>query len=363
MHDFAYNALPGRVVFGAGAVARVGDELTALGGQRVLIITTGSNRKRAESISQALGDRSAGVYDDALPHVPIEQAEAARETAKTMGADSLISIGGGSPVGLAKAIAHALDIPTIAVPTTYSGSEMTSLVGMTRDGVKRTVSGPAILPKTVIYDPELTYDLPPGATAATGMNAVAHCVEATYVSSANPVSTILAETGLRALASGLPAAVRDGRDAAARDDALYGAYLAGAALGATGIAIHHKVCHVLGGSFGIAHGDANAIMLSQAVKYNAEAAAGPIAGIARALGASESAGDDRAAQSAAPFLYDFAASMGAPVSLKAVGLPHEALDKAAEISVELITDNPRPVDYESVRDLLEDAWAGTRPGA
>ncbi len=150
MHDFVYNALPGRVVFAIGASDRVGQELEHLGGRHALILTSGSNRAHAESAAAALGDRSVGVYEDAKAHVPIEQAEAAREAARALKADTLISIGGGSPIGLAKAIAHELEIPMIAVPTTYSGSEMTSLVGITRDGVKRTVDGPAILPRTVI---------------------------------------------------------------------------------------------------------------------------------------------------------------------------------------------------------------------
>jgi len=362
MYDFVYNALPGRVVFAIGAAGQIASELELLGARHALVITSGSNRAHAETVAGSLADRSAGIYEDAKAHVPIEQAEAAREAARELKADALISIGGGSPIGLAKAIAHELKIPMIAVPTTYSGSEMTSLVGITRDGVKRTVASPAILPKTVIYDPALTYAVPAAATAATGMNAIAHCVEATYVSSANPVSTLLAETGLRALAKGLPAAVRDGSNVQARSDALYGAYLAGAALGATGIAIHHKVCHVLGGTFGIGHGDANAIMLPQAVHFNAAAARGPIAGVARALGASDSASEDKAAAAAAPFLFDFVADMGAPTSLESVGLPHDALDEAARISIELINDNPRPVDYEGVRALLEDAWTGQRPG-
>jgi alcohol dehydrogenase class IV len=361
MHDFAYNAMPGRIVFRAGAHADIGDELARLKVEHAMITTSPGNRATAEWVAAHLGDRCVGLYDDAAAHVPIEQAEAACRWAREKGADSVVSIGGGSPIGLAKAVAHEIGIPIIAVPTTYSGSEMTGLVGVTRDGVKRTVAGPAILPKTVIYDSALTLALPPGATAATGMNAIAHCIEALYVPAANPVSSTLAEAGLSALVQGLPGAVAKGDDAEARDRALYGAYLAGAALGATGIAIHHKVCHALGGSFGVSHGDANAIILPQAVAFNAQAAAGPIAAAARAMGASDDLSDE-AAGAAAPFLFDFVAGIGAPNSLRAVGFAESALDDAARIAMELINDNPRPVDYQSVRALLDDAWHGRRPG-
>lgn len=362
MPDFVYNAMPGRVVFRVGASADIGDELERLGSARTMITTSRGNRATSEGVAAGLGPRCMGLYEDAKAHVPVEQAEAASQWAREHDVDSVVSIGGGSPIGLAKAIAHETGIPIIAVPTTYSGSEMTGLVGVTRDGVKRTVAGPAILPKTVIYDPALTYAVPPGATATTGMNAIAHCVEALYVPAANPVSSLLAEAGLSALIRGLPAAVRDGEDAEARGLALYGAYLAGAALGATGIALHHKVCHALGGSFGVAHGDANAIILPQAVAFNAAAARVPIAAAARAMGASDNASDDAAASTAAPFLFDFVANMGAPTSLESVGLDHGALDDAARIAMELINDNPRPVDYQGVRALLEDAWVGQRPG-
>ncbi len=361
MHDFVYNALPGRVVFRAGAVAGIGDEIERLDSHRAMITTSRSNRATAEGVAAELGDRCVGVYEDAAEHVPVEQANAANQWAQGHDVDSVISIGGGSPIGLAKAVAHDTDTPIIAVPTTYSGSEMTALVGVTRDGVKRVFAGPRILPKTVIYDPALTHSVPPGATATTGMNAVAHCVEAMYVPAANPVSSKLAEAGLSDLVRGLPASVRDGHDAEARAQALYGAYLAGAALGATGIAIHHKICHALGGSFGVSHGDANAIILPHAVAFNTDAARAPIAAAARAMGASDDPSDANAAAAAAPFLFDFVAGMGAPTSLEAVGFDQANLDDAARIAMELINDNPRPVDYQGVRGLLEDAWAGRRP--
>jgi maleylacetate reductase len=355
MKDFVYEARPGRIVFGAGAWRRIEEEVERLAASRVLIATSRSNRACAEELAERLGGRCAGVPDDARPHVPIAQAQAARARARESGADALVAVGGGTPIGLAKAIAYETGAPIVAVPTTYSGSEMTALVGITRDGVKRTVASPAILPRAVVYDPELTFDLPAAATAGTGMNAIAHCVEALYVPSANPVSSMLAEAGLAALARGLPGSVET-HDAEARGEALYGAYLAGAALGATGIALHHKLCHVLGGTYGLGHGDSNAVILPHAVHFNAPAAGDAIARAARALGAGD-------ADAAAPFLYDFAERIGAPTSLSALGLDHDVLDEAARIAVGLITDNPRPVSAEDLRALLEDAWHGRRPGA
>jgi len=364
MRAFVYNAQPGRVVFGAGTWAKVPDEVDRLGVRRVLITTSRGNRPRAEELAARLGARSAGVLDDARAHVPFEQAEDARATAAERRADGVVSVGGGTPIGLAKAIAHALDIPVIAVPTTYSGSEMTGLSGITRDGVKRVIAAPAMLPRTVIYDPELTYDLPAAATAATGMNAVAHCVEALYVPAANPVTSLIAEAGLAALVRGLPRAVAAPRGIEGRAEALYGACLAGMAVATAGIAIHHKLCHVLGGTYGLGHGEANAVVLPHAVAFNAPAAVGPIARVARAIGAAEPGLDDAsAAARAAPFLFDFDTAIGAPTSLEALGLAHDALDEAARIALELITDNPRPVDEAAVRALLEDAWHGRRPAA
>ena len=363
MKDFVYEARPGRIVFGIGAWRRVAEELDRLDASRVLIATSRSNRARADELAGRLGTRCAGVLDDARQHVPFEQAEEARARAHETGADALVAVGGGTPIGLAKAIAYLTKAPIVAVPTTYSGSEMTALVGITRDGVKRTVASPAILPRAVVYDPELTLALPAGATATTGMNAIAHCVEAFYVPAANPVASLLAEAGLAALARGLPGSVETPDDAEARSQALYGAYLAGAALGATGIALHHKLCHVLGGTYGLGHGETNAVILPHAVHFNAPAAEAAIARAARALGAAADHDDATAAAAAAPFLFNFAERIGAPTSLRSLGLDHDVLDEAARIALELITDNPRTVSLEGLRALLEDAWHGCRPGA
>lgn len=360
MDDFVHQSQPGRVVFGAGAWRRLPEELERLGARRVLITTSCSNRPLAESLAGTLADACVGIVDDARQHIPIEQAESARKVAREAGADVLVAVGGGTPLGLAKAVVHEIGGTIVAVPTTYSGSEMTGISGITRDGVKRTESSPAMLPKVVIYDPELTVALPKAATAGTGMNAVAHAVEATYVRAANPVSTLHALEGLKALGQGLAGAIEAPDSLAARSRALYGAYLAALALGATGIALHHKLCHVLGGSYGLGHGEVNAVVLPYAAAFNAPAAPAAMAGVARALGLDEP-DQGRAAAAVGGCLYDFARRIGAPASLRELGLDNAVLDGAAEIAIEVIAENPRPLSIDSVRSVLENAWRGERP--
>jgi len=351
MDAFEYEALPGRIVFGAGAWQKIPDELSRLGARHVLVICGAGRQAQAEDLAALLGEAAAGIFARARPHVPAEQAEEVRGLARRLGADALVSIGGGTPVGLAKAVAVELSIPVVAVPTTYAGSEMTDLVGITRDGVKRTSQDRRMLPRLVIYDPLLTVGLDAHTTATTGMNAVAHCVEALYAKRANPVTGLLAEAGLAALIRALPNAVRAPSDLQARGEALYGAYLAGSALGAAGIAVHHKICHVLGASYGIGHGDANAVILPHAVRYNQDAAPAAIKRVAAVLG-----GGDAAAK-----LFEFVQELGAPSSLSDLGLDHGALDRIAALTVETTTFNPRPVDHASLLVLLENAYHGRRP--
>ena len=251
MKPFVYNALPGRVVFGAGALARLPEELERLGARRALVLSTPGRADDAGRLAASLGARAAGVYDKAAMHVPLPVAEDARRVARELGADCCIALGGGSTVGLAKAIALTSSLPVVAVPTTYSGSEMTTVYGLTEGGLKRTARDARVLPRTVIYDPELTLGLPPAVSAASGMNAIAHCVEALYARDANPITSLMAEEGIRALAAALPRIMKNQNDLDARSDALYGAWLAGVALGSTGVALHHKLCHTLGGSFNL----------------------------------------------------------------------------------------------------------------
>ncbi len=268
MLEFTYEAQPARVVFGRGSLARLPDEVARLGLQKALVLSTPSKRALAAQVADRLGDRAIGIYDRAVMHVPIEVAEAGRQEAQRVGADGYVAIGGGTTVGLAKAIALTTGLPIVAIPTTYAGSEMTAVLGITEGGVKRTRSDLRMLPRTVIYDPELTLGLPPGISGTSGMNAIAHCVEALYAANANPITSLMAEEGIRALGASLKLVVRAPADLEARSQALYGAWLGGAALGAVGMGLHHKLCHVLGGSFDLPHAEVHTLILPQAAAYN-----------------------------------------------------------------------------------------------
>jgi alcohol dehydrogenase class IV len=350
MRSFTYTALPARVIFGAGAVALLEEEAGRLG-TKALVLATPEQEETAAEIARRLGPRAAGVFARAVMHVPIEIAEAAREEAQTLGADLCVAVGGGSTIGLGKAIALAFGLPILAVPTTYAGSEMTPIWGLTEGGEKKTGRDQRVLPRTVIYDPELTLSLPAHVSGPSGMNAIAHCVEALYAPDANPIVSLMAEEGIRALARALPAVVRDGSDLAARSDALYGAWLAGTALGAVAMSLHHKLCHTLGGSFNLPHAETHTIVLPHAAAYNRQAAPEAMARVADALGAPD----------APAGLYDLAVSVGAKSALKDIGLAEADLDRAAEIATRNPYANPRPVTRQGVRALIADAWAGRRP--
>lgn len=353
MRPFVYDALPSRVVFGAGTLARLPDELDRIGAKRVLLLATPGRADGARRLAQSLGARAAGVYDKARMHVPLEVAQDGRRVAAELGADCCVAVGGGSTVGLAKAIALTSGLPIVAVPTTYSGSEMTTVYGLTEGGLKRTARDARVLPKTVIYDPELTLGLPPATSAASGMNAIAHCVEALYAHDANPITSIMAEEGIRALAVALPLIIKDQNDLNARSDALYGAWLAGATLGATGVALHHKLCHTLGGSFNLPHAETHSIVLPHAARYNRDAAPEAMARVARALGASD----------APTGLYDLELRLKLETKLSALGMREADLERAAKIALERPYPNPRPVEYAGVLALLRAAYEGRRPEA
>lgn len=350
MKQFTYVSLASRVVFGAGSVARLAQEVDKLGARRVLVLSTPGRAADVKRLAATLGDRYAGLYDKAVMHVPIEVAEDARRAAQAAHADCCVVVGGGSTIGLGKAIALTSGIPVLAVPTTYSGSEMTWVQGFTEGGRKRTQVDPKMLPKTVIYDPELTLGLPPETSAASGINAIAHCVEALYAKEANPIVSLMAEEGIRALAASLPLIVRNPNDREARGEALYGAWLAGMSLN-TGIALHHKLCHTLGGTWNLPHAETHAIVLPHAVRYNRDAAPAAMTRIARALGVEDAAGG----------LYDLEVKLGLKMKLADLGVPAGDLERAASIALEAPYPNPAPVTYEGVLALLRNAHAGLRP--
>lgn len=352
MRSFSYTGQPGRVVFGAGALARLGPEIEALGAKRALVLCTPEQRGVAERVADMLGDRAAGIFDRAAMHVPIETAREAREVARKLGADCAVAVGGGSTTGLGKAIALDSGLPILAIPTTYAGSEMTPIFGLTEGGMKKTGRDARVLPRTVIYDPELTLSLPVALSVTSGLNAIAHAAEGLYSVDANPVMDLMAEEGMRALGRALPGIRANANDLEARGDALYGAWLCGIVLGNVGMALHHKLCHTLGGSFNLPHAETHTVVLPHALAYNAAAAPEAMRRTARAL---EKPGAPRA-------VYDLARDNGAPVALRDIGMREQDLDRACEIALQNQYPNPRPLERAALRQLLQDAFEGRRPG-
>ena len=353
MKPFVYEALPGRVIFGDGSLKEVPQELDSLEARSVMLIASGSSKPLADSLADLMGDRVVARIDQVNPHVPIEDVEEARRLAVDSSTEGVVTIGGGSTIGLGKNIALEAPVRHLTVPITYSGSEMTPIHGVTINGFKRTGRDSKAKPHTVVYDPELGRGLALAVTAGSVMNAMAHCVEALYAERRNPVTSSMAREGLTALHSGLVRVVSDGFDREGRASLLFGAFLAGTALGSVGMAIHHKICHVLGGTFGLAHGDANAVVLPHVVAANAVAEPEAVADIAGVLGVTDPAAG----------LFELAASAGAPSSLAQLGMKKVDLDRAAAIVIEHPGFNPRPVDGIWIRELLEEAFEGKKPTA
>ncbi|HEX7892405.1 MAG TPA: maleylacetate reductase [Ramlibacter sp.] len=351
MKRFVYNGQPGRVVFGPGSLSQLGQEIEALGARRALVLSTPEQRASAERIADMLGAKAAGVFDRAVMHVPIETAREAREVARKLDADCAVAVGGGSTTGLGKAIALDSGLPILAIPTTYAGSEMTPIYGITEGGLKKTGRDAKVLPRTVIYDPELTLSLPVGLSVTSGLNAIAHAAEGLYSVDANPVMDLMAEEGIRALGRALPGIRANAQDMEARGDALYGAWLCGIVLGNVGMALHHKLCHTLGGSFNLPHAETHTVVLPHALAYNAKAAPEAMRRIVRAL----------QGRSAAQAVFDLAKDNGAPVALRDIGMKAEDLDRACDIALQNQYPNPRALERGAIRALLQDAFEGRRP--
>jgi maleylacetate reductase len=351
MMDFVYKFAPSRVVFGAGSLRHLVREVDALGARRALVLCTPEQLALGERVLATLGERAGGIFPGAVMHVPVETAREARAAAESIGADCAVAVGGGSTTGLGKAIALESGLPIIAIPTTYAGSEMTPIYGLTEAGIKKTGRDPRVLPRTVIYDPELSTGLPLGMTVTSGLNAIAHAAEGLYAFDGNPIVSMMAEEGIRATAAALARLRASAQDVDARADALYGAWLCGAVLGAVSMGLHHKLCHTLGGSFNLPHADVHTVILPHALAYNADQAPEAMARIARALKGS----------SAAAATYDLAQSLQAPLSLQAIGMPHSGLDHAADLAVQNQYPNPRPLERTAIRALLQDAFEGKRP--
>ena len=353
MKNFVYNAQAARVIFGAGSLQHLGREIEALGARKALVLSTPEQRASAEMIADLLGPRAAGVFDRAVMHVPMETAREARELARQLGADCAVAIGGGSTTGLGKAIALDSGLPILAIPTTYAGSEMTSIYGITEGGLKKTGKDVRVLPRTVIYDPELTLSLPVRMSVTSGINALAHAAEGLYAVDSNPIMDLMAKEGIAAMGRALPAIKKEATDIAARSDALYGAWLCGTVLGNVGMALHHKLCHTLGGSFNLPHAETHTIVLPHALAYNAAASPQAMQAIAQAL----------QGRSAAQAVFDLAQNNGAPVALRDIGMKASDLDRACDIAMQNQYPNPRPLERAAIRQLLQQAFDGQRPEA
>jgi alcohol dehydrogenase class IV len=343
--------LPGfvpAVFLGEGAMELVVTEVERLGASRALVIATPRRTTAAEEVSALLGARSTGVLATAVEHVPIQTAEQGRAEATSRRADALVAVGGGSTVGLAKAIALSLGLPIIALPTTFSGSEMTPVWGLTENHVKRTGRDERVRARAVLYDPRLSLGLPAAVAVPSAFNGLAHAVEALYAPEADAEILDLAEEAVRLLVEGIPALAAASPDARLRALSFHGACLAGACLARTTMGLHHKLCHVLGGTFGLPHAPTHAVLLPHVARFNLESAPEARARLARALRTPDPV---RA-------LFELGAATGIPPSLSSLGLTRSAIDEAAELATAKPYPNPRKASTEDVRGILRDAYRG-----
>ncbi|GAA6045945.1 hypothetical protein NBRC10513_005346 [Rhodotorula toruloides] len=360
MQPFVYTALPARVVFGFGTAKQVAHEVARLGCSRALVLTTPQQVAAGEQVQADLGDLNVGIYSKAAMHTPLEVTLDALAQAKALDADCCVAVGGGSTIGLAKALAlHSPDsakLKIVAIPTTYAGSEATPIIGQTeigKDGkpLKTTQKTMKVLPEVIVYDVDLTLTLSPQMTVISGLNAIAHAVEALWAVEANPIISTLAVQGIEAIARSLLLIKADSQSKDGRADALFGAWACGTCLGAVGMSLHHKLCHTLGGSFNMPHAETHTVILPHAVAYNAPFAADAVSRVAKALGVAN----------AAQGLYDLSKENGAPYSLKSLGFKEEDLERAAEIAARAPYPNPAPLVKEKLLVLLRNAYEGVRP--
>jgi maleylacetate reductase len=345
MIAFSHDVPPQRVVFAAGALLRTAEEAERLNFSRVLIVATpGSGARLGQKVAELLGTRSAGLHAQAVLHVPKAVAAAGLEAARAANADGLVAVGGGAAIGLAKAIARDTGLAILALPTTYSGSEATPIFGLTDGERKVTGRDTRVLARTILYDPDLTMGLPAAVSAASGLNAIAHCVEAFWADGRTPVTMGLASEAMRRFAKNLPAVVANGADAPARAECLVGAWLAGTVL-AAGTGLHHKLAHVLGG-LGLPHAETHAIILPHVMRFNLAAAPEAKARLSEALGSADPA------DAIAAMLQRFPI----PQRLREVGFDRSKVEfAAAEIGAAKIA-SPRPANADDVRALLAAAY-------
>ena len=349
MRRFVYEPACPRVVFGPGVAQReLAAECDRLGLHRVLLIATAGELARSGAVPASLGGRLAGRFTAVRTHVPVDTAAAAVASAAEVAADGLLCVGGGAATGTAKAVALESGLPIVAVPTTYAGSEVTPVWGLTEGGRKRTGRSAAVLPRTVLYDAELTTGLPAAISAASGMNALAHCVDTLGLHATDPVTALLAIEGVRVLATSLPAVAGNGKDLAARTEALYGAYLAGSAFATAGSGVHHKACHVLGGRFDLPHAATHAVLLPQVAGYLTAVNPETMERVRLAL--------DPSAASAATALHALAGRIGAPLALRDLGLSQAGLAEA----IREVAEHTGLAEVDASR-ILRAAWHGATP--
>ena len=346
--EFALSQATLRLRFGPGVRRDTGAEIERLGCSRAAVLSTPGKRGMAGDLARDIGRRAAGVVPLAEMHTPVGVTEVALEEVRRLRADCLIAIGGGSTIGLGKAIALRTGLPQIVLPTTYAGSEATPVLGQTEGGRKTTLTDPRVQPQVILYDAELVRSLPVPITVASALNAMAHAAEGLYARDRNPVAAMFAAEGLRALHRALPAVCRDPRDLDARGETLYGAWLCGTVLGQVGMALHHKLCHVLGGSFGLPHAETHAVMLPHTIAFNADAAGALLDPLREIFGDAD----------VGRGLAGFADRVGAPRGLRDLGMANADLVRAADLAMQASYWNPRPLVRDEILELLGAAWAG-----
>ena len=351
MSSFVYTGLAARVIFGRGTISTLPDEIRRLGLSQVLIVTTPFQAQAGMALQDQLGEVGSALFTDATMHTPVNVTEQALEVFHNSGAEGIIAIGGGSTIGLSKALALRTGAPQIVIPTTYAGSEMTSILGETFDGKKATQKTLKVLPEVVIYDVDHTMTLPVKLTITSGINALAHAVEALYAEEANPVLALLAEEGIERLTSAMPKILNNPNDLNARSDALHGAWLCAMCLGSGGVALHHKLCHVLGGTFDLPHAETHTIVLPHVIAYNSPSIPATIEVLKRAMRT-----DDPATR-----LFDIAKQAGVSTSLRELGMPETGIELAVKQALENPYFNPHPLEANGVKNLIHAAWSGSRP--
>ncbi len=348
---FRYEPTTTAVLFGEDSTERLPDELSRLRATKVMVICTPGRRGAAEAIGRALGSRLVGLFPQAAMHVPIETVQSARAEARRLGADAIVTLGGGSAIDLAKAVAFDVPLVTLAIPTTYSGAELTPFYGVTEAGIKRTYRELRVVPRVVIYDPCLTLGLPAEISATSGLNALAHCLEGLYAPDLNPAVTALALEGVRRLVTSLPGVIARPDDRALRAEALCGAWLAASVVSAVKMGLHHRLCAILGGSYQLPHAAVHAALLPHVMAFNAAAAPDALAAAAAILG------QGRIGRA----VFDFATALGIEMALGRLGLRESDLDRVAAAALEAAPYHPRAATPDRLRALLRDAWAGRRP--